>query len=257
MIFLAIAAMSIQSPVQSQDITARLASTNVAVRTEAVAKLDRDVATDSSILQDPLIQDPVITLLESENARIAQNLDTLQRTGKSELVEGYGEYYAQVIGLANRVRTLGTLGNSPQLDRLRRALVFGTYNPDSPFVRDLAREGERIVPLVLELAGQQAGPEKWNAYGLIGEMVAMHGAGVLNAPLTPTSAVSLRAAARAGLLDPAADVRVWAIQAVMKARDREAIPMLQRLAESDPDVDRGSAKVSVRSQAAEALRRIR
>jgi len=244
-------------PSQHQQLVQRLGASDLRTRMEAVSDLQAQSASDRLVLADRTVQDAVVSLLETENARVAKHTASFRKTGKDELTEAYSEYYAQVLGLANNLRKPGLLSNPALLARLRRALVLGVYNPDSEFARDLAREGEPIVPLVLELTRMPDGPSKWNGYGLIGELFAGQEARALAVPLSASSAASLRAAARAGLLDPAPDVRRSAISAVLKARDRAAIPVLERLAQSDPDVDQGPAKYSVRSLAAEALRRLR
>jgi HEAT repeat protein len=67
-------------------------------------------------------------------------------------------------------------------------------------------------------------------------------------------AIAERTAAN-GLVDPAPDVRLLAIFAVASAKDKGAIPLLERIAQDDPDTHTG--RYSVRTQAAEALRRLR
>jgi hypothetical protein len=153
------------------------------------------------------------------------------------------------------VRADDRLSSAALDSRLGRALIFGVYNPDSEFVGDLARDGDAIVPFVLELSRASDGLSKSNANALIGALFANQKAGALAAPLSASSAAALRAAARAALADPAPDVRRWAVRAVMRAEDKTALPLLEHLARSDPDAH--VAEWSVRSLAAEALRRLR
>jgi hypothetical protein len=243
-----------QPPLGNQPLPARLTDADLRVRSDASLELQRLAVADPSVLAQGAIQEAIVTLLEKENVRISENWTTVTNGGKHSLDELYAEYYAVVLGLANDTRKQGV--SDPALGaRLKRALVFGTYNPESALAKDLARAGEPIVPLVMELTTQPIGPKKWNGYGLAGELFAHAEAGTLIVPLTASSAAALRATARNGLMDPSAVVRQWSIVAVTKARDKEAIPLLKRIAESDPDA--GSNKYSVRSVAAEALRQIR
>jgi Peptidase M15 len=243
-----------QSATQKSPLASRLVDLDLGVRVNAAVELERAASETPSVLADKATQDSLVTLLERENDRIAENWTKVVNGGKSTIDESYGEYYSVVFGLANKARSLDVVAPAVAA-RLRRALVFGSYNPDSQFVQDVAREGDSLVPLVIELSKQQSGPKKWNAYGLAAEMFAQAEKNSLSIPLTAPSAAILRSIARDGLLDPAPDVRKWAIVAVSKARDKEAIPLLEKLAASDPDAK--PVKYSVRSIAAEALKQIR
>jgi hypothetical protein len=248
---------SITFGVQAPALQSRLTAADTRTRMAAVADLARGIDADPLLLTEASIQEAVVRLLEIENATVAQNTAAFLKSGKDQLSEAYSEHYAVVLGLANQVRNDWRLLDPLLLARLRRALVLGVYNPDSVFVKDIAREGEPIVPVVLELTRSAWGPSRWNGYALIGALFAQQEARALTVNLTAKSATRLRAAAREGLLDPAPDVRKWAIRAVVDARDKEAIPLLQGLAQSDPDVDTGAGRRSVRALAAEALRRLR
>jgi hypothetical protein len=232
-----------------------LSANDLPTRIEVVSALEATVTADPLVLREQNLPEAILTLLEAENARVVESLAAFHVTKQERLTEAYAEYYSLVLDLANRVRTENLLSSPALVSRLRRALVFGVYNPDSEFVKQLAREGETTVPFILELSRAPNGPSKWNAYALIGELFAGQEAGRLTAPLSSSSAASLRAAARVGLADPAPDVRGWAVRAVARARDREAIPLLEQLAKNDPDTS--PAGYSVRSLAADALRRLR
>jgi hypothetical protein len=252
-LLLLVAWMHAQAVAPRAAVSTRLLDADLFVRATATVELRDAVATDPSVLAEQGVQTALVSLLERENARIADNLAAAAKTGKSNLEEDYGEYYSIVFGLANTLRKQGA---APALAaRLKRAVIFGTYNPDSPFVEDLAREGDSLVPFVVELSKQSSGPKRWNAYGLAGALFTHAETNRLSNPLTAASAETLRTIARDGLLDPAPDVRIWAIFAVSKARDTQAIPLLERLATSDPDAR--ASKYSVRSVAADALKSIR
>jgi hypothetical protein len=179
--FLASVAITQQAP----DFAKGLSAPELQARMKAVTHLERAAAADPSVLAERGLQKAILKLLEAENARVTANLASFQATGHAELTEGYGEYYSQVLGLANRVRVDDRLSSAALDSRLRRALVFGVYNPESEFVADLARDGNAIVPFVLELSHAPNGPSKWNANALIGQLLAAQNTGELMAPLSP------------------------------------------------------------------------
>lgn len=241
----------------SKSLPARLGSPDVRIRIEATEELVRRVETDASILENDEIQETTVALLETENALVADNFRTFLQTKKSGLDEVYAEHYARVLGLGDQLRKDASPKDRALLSRLRRALVMGSYNPDSAFATGLALEGAAIVPIVLEMTKATINPTKWNAFALIGELLSLQDARRLATPLSAGSQSALRSAAREGLLDPAPDVRIWAISAVVRGKDREAVPYLRLLAQTDPDTDRGATKYSVRSSAAAALEKLR
>ena len=264
MIMVLMIVMGMNAPAQSSERSVQipqplrgLSASSVELRMKAVAELERKANEDLSVLDDALAQEAVVALLEAGNKAIAEWTAASLKTSDTgwTMGEGYSEYYAQVLGLANRIRKDHRPTDTVLLARLLRGLVFGMYNPDSEFAKDLAREGRTIVPLVEELSRAADAPSKWNAYGLIKELFAHQETGALAVTLTPASAASLRTLARNGLSDPAPDVRLLAMFAVASAKDKGAIPLLERIAQNDPDTHPG--RYSVRAQAAEALRRLR
>lgn len=255
-ILLLVSAALAGSQDRHESMVQRLGAAGLDTRTAAVAELETAAASDPVVIAEPRVQAALVALLERENATIAENTRLMMAGGRSALPERYSEYYAQVLGLANRLRRVA-VANAPLSDRLKRALVLGTYNPDSEFAKDLASEGDPIVPIVLQLTQAVDGPSKWNGFSLIGELFVRQELGTLAVPMSARSTELLRRAAREGLQDPAADVRRAAVTAVVKAKDRGAIPLLERMAQNDPDADSGRAQISVRSRAAEALRTLR
>jgi len=243
--------------VDGQSVDTRVTSPIIATRAAAVEELVSQVEAVPSRLQDEALQATVVGLLEAENAVVAQNYQTFLQTKATSLDEVYAEYYSRVLGLADRLRKESPPRDAALLARLLNALVMGSYNPDSAFADGLALEGDAIVPIVLAMANSPIGPSRWNAYALMARMSSGQDAGRLAVPLSAESQVAIRRAAREGLLDPAPDVRIWAIAAVVAVRDREAIPLLRQLALTDPDLDKGPTPYSVRSAAATALQKLR
>jgi hypothetical protein len=96
-------------PTQYQQLVQRLGAAELRIRMQTVTELEEKAASDPSVIRDNTVQEAIVILLERENARIAQDSASFRKTGKNELDEVYGEYYAQVLGLANRVRKEGLL----------------------------------------------------------------------------------------------------------------------------------------------------
>lgn len=230
-----------------------LTSPDVFVRWVAIERLENTVAGDPTVLRDPHLQETITELLESENALISTNLDGVADGRPHLLPEDYGEHYARVLRMADRLRELTPMIAHEMRTRLLRVLVMSSYNPESPLAMRLAKEGERIVPHVLHMAEARHEPARWNAHALSAFMFGYSASGTLNAPLSAASREALKLAARAGLSDPMAGVRRHAIDTVVAAGDREALPLLARLAETDPDADDGPTPYSVRSRARKAL----
>jgi hypothetical protein len=231
------------------DWATRLSATDYRQRAAAVAELDAASGKDPNLLQSGETQAALIALLETENARVMDNLEQTKATGQSSLTEGYADYYSSVLGLTNRLRGVIPADDTTLRPRLIKALVEGTYNPDSRFAYGLAQEGDRLTPLILEMAGSANEPTRWNALALTAQLFNESAAGSLKTPLSSASSQELRTTARKALRDGAAEVRRFAIDAVVAAKDRESVPILLELARSDPDA---KSKHSVRSLAAAA-----
>ena len=229
-----------------------LTSDDLRIRGAAVRQLDEMISQTPEVLGDGEMQIAIVTLLESENARIRNNYMAVVNGQSESLPEGYGDHYSLVLRAADRLRMLLSPMQSPIRARLLRALVGGAYNPDSPFAIRLSKEGDHIVEPVLEIAASTNEPERWNAQALIALLFDHSSAGSLHAPLSLSSKQALKQAARAGLSDPMPAVRRHAIDAVVAAHDREAVPMLIRLAETDPDAE-GPMDLSVRARASKAI----
>lgn len=244
--------VSLPGPLVDRDLVSSVLSTRVT----AVERLLAVVDGEPDLLEQPAIQDSVILALQLENDLIEQNLTVVAKGSASLLPEGYGEHYSRVLDLANRLRSLNAGDDAqpdPRRGRLLRTLVRATYNPDSAFAQDLAREGETIAPDVVALLRSGNGPARWNAYALVANMLKSDDRRELKRGLSAKSRAQFRLAARDGLQDPAPDVRRFAVAAVVAAKDKDAIPLLRRMAETDPDDGRGARNaLSVRRLAGAA-----
>ena len=247
--------LTAQSP--ESPLTARLTSNDVDMRVQAVQELSRAVNEDRFTLRDDGLQQAVVAALEIENEFVGANLRfVLEGRGQSQLTEQYGEHYATLLGLADQLRQDFPRLDPALADRLFRALVFGSYNPQSEFVTNLAEAGEPIVGHVLELTKS---PFAENGYALMTELLEKHRGGALRKPLSVTSAYMLRTEARTGLQHPSEEVKRWAIAAVVAAGDRGAILALKQLADRNLASDDPSStymRQIVRESALDAVTRL-
>ena len=234
------------------ELAARLSGPDLVTRVQAANRFEPLLKDQPEVLGDRAVQDSLIAALETENALIVKNWNAVTTGQKPLFEEGYGEHYSRILGWANRIRAESDLTGGRRV-RLLRALVLASYNGDSPFAKDLASEGEDIVPYVLEVVRSPIGPNRWNGLDLIGLLFARADARTLKRPLTANTRELLRSNAREGLQDPAPDVRRHAVQAVVQANDTTAIPLLRYMAEKDVDA---KGKWSVRALAAEGVTRL-
>jgi hypothetical protein len=219
-------------------------------RAAAAASLGRLLDTDPTQRALPAVQEAVAELLERENGVIRDNFRRDIDTSES-----FGSYYdREVVATALKLLPETTPAVRPHM---LAALVSSAYNPDTQFVKDLALNGEEIVPAVLALAHSDIVPERWNAYALMGHLIHAGNTKTLKSPLAAASASGLPKALRAGLQDPDETCRRAAIDAVVIAGDRDAIPLLALMAQSDPDNASGKrSRFSTRFLAAEAVKKL-
>jgi len=214
----------------------------------SVAEVGRMIDADPLLSKSADVQNVIATRLQQENGQI----NNRYRNGiSSEDIRDCSESLSLI--------ALRLVPDATPATRtlLISALVTGAYNPESKFAKELALYGEAAVGPVLQLAHSDIGPDRGNAYALMGEMIRAGKSGALRYPFAPQSASRLQGAVRAGLQDPDTASRREAIRAIVAAGDREAIPLLSVLATTDPDIGTGSkARFSVRSLAAEAIKQL-
>lgn len=223
---------------------AGLHSPDYTARAKSLDTLKGMFDADPTLLNKPVVQQAVIELLERENATIIANY----RSGAGSS-EDYGEWYAGPVAET----VLEVLPHLPPKTRPRMitAMVNGSYNPESRWAQDLALHGEEVVPDVLALAKSDDVPSRWNAYALMVELLKGHQAGTLQPPLAAASVPAVQRALRDGLRDRDVTCRRRVVDALVAVGDRDAIPLLSKLAQSDPDQEPGNR--AVRGRAAEAI----
>jgi HEAT repeat protein len=232
-----------------------LVSPELRVRMAAAEQLTAVADKVPDALADRAVYELVMAAIEAETDLVLRNVEAVTQGKPPLFEEEYGEHYAVVVGLANRLRNISGMSTTTR-GRLLRALVLATYNDDSPFAKELSLEGERIVPFVLTAVTSVNEPTQWNGYGLIRYLFEAAEFGRTITPLSETSRQRLREAARRGLIDPAPGVRRRAIAAVVAAKDRTALPQLELMARSDPDDQYPGFSVRDRAAAAVAALRL-
>jgi hypothetical protein len=154
-----------------------------ATHEEPRTRLHRASSQDPLVLQDPAVQGALVDLLAHDNQLKKANFIALQR-GQPPLLEKEGiGYYYDVLGMAGSLLDIENIRPVVR-SRLLAELVRSTYNPDSPFAGRLSKEGERIVPAIVELGQSEISPERWNAYSLIAMVFQGESTNVLAEPLS-------------------------------------------------------------------------
>jgi hypothetical protein len=160
-----------------------LSSDDQAIRGRGVSVLQRASSQDPLVLQDPAVQGALVDLLAHDNQLKKANFIALQR-GQPPLLEKEGiGYYYDVLGMAGSLLDIENIRPVVR-SRLLAELVRSIYNPDSPFAGRLSKEGERIVPAIVELGQSEISPERWNAYSLIAMVFQGESTNVLAEPLS-------------------------------------------------------------------------
>jgi hypothetical protein len=228
------------------DILRSLQSPDWTVRARAVETIVRT----PSLLASPNVRTALINLQDSENKSIEDavraGIDVSQKLG-----EEYGEYYSGP--LSHSLMEFAADGDM----RAAQALARGSYNPDSRLALILATYGQPLVSTLLQVAQSDIGPDRWNGVAVLGEMLRLHRAGQLRAPLAAASVKQIKTTIRGvALNDPQPVVRYWAVRALGVAGDKESLPLLETIAATDLDDGRGhTSKVdySVRAEARRAI----
>jgi len=254
-VFLALAlATPVVSVAQAKDgigeIVAGLSARLEATRQRSLIELARVIEADPRVRDRADVHVAVADLLRAEKARILE-------WGRQRKADEEGEYdgpYSDVLSLA--VTLLGN-GRVAAESGLLAAMVDGVYNPGSDFAKTLAAEGEPALAPAIERSHAPRVLDRLTAYDLLGEMLRLQTANGLRHPLRPAAANRARLALRAGLLDTDAVGRMSAIDAIVNAGDREAIPLLRTVSVNDPDGARPEpSRPTVRQLAAEAVYRL-
>lgn len=212
-------------------------------RAAALSRLKKD----PNWAQSPDARGAVVALQRQEDRR---RREARMIGSTSEFSEAYYEYYDSVL-IPSTMRVLDV---EPAEDVIE-ALAWARYNPESALAKRLASQGTAVLAIMVRMVQTGEVPNRWNALYVLGEVVRLQNERRLRNALTPQQVNDALRAVRESTLDPESSVRRHAVRALGAARDLEAVPILRRLAESDPDVKDQKAKMdfSVRGEALRAL----
>ncbi len=195
-------------------------------------------------------KDILTEVLKRENNEI----DTAFRAGIGAS-EKYGESYGEYAGtVADYLFSI--IG--PSDVAALAAIATTPYHANGPYARRLATYGEALVPTILELAQSDISPERWQAFGLAGEMYRLSRHQATKSPLTAATLVRLKEVLLAGTRDADIVNRKIAVRNLGIAGLPEFLQLLGSIAQSDPGVTTfgGTPEHPVRDEARKSIARI-
>lgn len=196
--------------------------------------------------KDPAIREALVGTLVRENGIISSTAfrETAGEGRDGEYGEGYAEYVSSL------AEPIAQFAAQPGEQRALDALVHAPYNPDSKFAEWLGERGDAAVASVLDLSRSDEEDSRAQALGVMGQLLRTDRKG---APVSPANRAPLKAVLLSGARDKSSEksviVRWNAVQSLGLAGDSRDIPLLQKIADSDPDVG------PVARDALEAVRR--
>jgi len=191
------------------------------------------------------LADELLALLETENALI-YSVNRMGTSPSDVLGEGWGEYYALVRGACKRY-----CGAS---NRVYAALADGAYNEDSPGMRDVARDhGRAILGRLLERSSSDVAGARVQAVKMLGVVAEF------SQQFTVAEKGSIRQEVLKAVQDASYPVREAGILAMGTVGSAADVPLLQRIATTDPNrvaTRSGRGVYPLRVKAERAIRRI-
>lgn len=190
-------------------------------------------------------------VVERQNAEI----DAAFREGpgaSGKYGESYGEYAAELGGY------LFSLIDAQDIAALA-AIAQTSYHENGPYAQRLAAYGEAIVPTILKLAASDISPNRWQAFGLAGEIHRLSRQKATKSPVSDAALAQLKEVLLAGTRDEKIANRQIAVLNLGVSGLPEFLPLLELIAQTDPGVVtfRGSPEHPVRDEARKAIARIR
>lgn len=238
-------AMSQKSEDQSI-LLSQLQSNDWQQRATAVEKLIANRDTHRS----EKVKNALIDLLDRENQLIES---TLRESNGLEGVsvkygEEYSEYYSVLAGAVDQVADYND-------ERTLNILVHSSYNPDSPFAMNLANYGEAVAPILLEMANNDLAPYRGKALGVLGEILKPDKSRPPHLPADTKE--QIKQALIKGTGDEDIGVRMLAVRSIGKAGDKNMIPLLEKIMETDAGAisaaEPGLKRFPVRDEALKAI----
>ena len=188
-------------------------------------------------------------------ARENDVIDLAFREGSDSSAK-YGESYSEYAGaVADYLFSIIDIADVAALT----AIAQSPYHYNSVLAQRLATYGEVLVPTVLELAGSDISPKRWQAFGLAGEIHRLNRRGATKTPLGAGALARLTEVLVAGTRDPNITNRKVAVRNLGIAGPRDVLPLLETIAQTDTGVStlHGSPQYLVRDEARLAIARIR
>ena len=188
------------------------------------------------------IKPALFELLAKENDLVDETLRKSQGEEGVSVVygEGYSEYYSDLFD------TVDAIGNGDAA--ALSALAEGAYDPESLFARRLAGKGEKVVPLLVRLAGSESSPSKRaQTMPVLAAIASDH-----NVSLSSSSAEQIKAVLMQGTSDNDETVRIAAVQSLGRVGGEDIRVLLASVARQDPAKD-DTAHFPVRAEARIAL----
>lgn len=164
--------------------------------------------------------------------------------------EGYSERWAAFDSALTAVLARSYGFSDP---RIRRALVFAPYDPQSGFARRVASQGSEVLGDILQLWSGGTEPVRARAVGVFGFLLELARAGLLKHPLSARQSAMVRDDLRAALRSPKYAVRYAAVGALGRAGGTSDLPLLRRVAATDPSCAAAPRAINVCVQAWRAI----
>lgn len=220
----------------------RLGSPEINVR---VGALDQ-IGSSPKLLQSKSFGRAMAAVLAADTDPFSRSSRIWRRGGLSE---GWAEFDAR---LADMLRT--NYGFRDPL--IATALVRSPYIPQSAFAADIGKQGALVLPQVRSLYARGGPVVKAQAVGVFGFMLLGQRDKRLLHPMTAAQSAGVRAAVLSALRDKNYAVRSAAVQALGYGGIPEDIPLLRRIAASDPSCSTNPRGMNLCWQALQSVKRI-
>lgn len=222
-------------------ILAKIKSHDPAVRAEG----QRELAASPALLKNVAMGRSLADVMIADMKRARRAI----RGEAPPLTEQRAELYSDLLGIVARAYGY----RDPHI---RRALVFGAYDPGSKFAYDLAGQGASVLPDALSLARDPIDLWRAQATGIFGYMLMRRREGRLKFPISAAQAAAIHAQLRAFARSGDSVERYTAVQALGFGGDAEDLSLLRHVAATDPSCAKFPKAMNICWQALQAIKKI-
>lgn len=206
---------------------------------------------DSLALRNPEVRAALLDLLDRENqeldaellqAQKARNSASEDKSDEGDAAdEAYAEYYSQV---------LDTVDSFADWNDPRQAciLVNAGSSPDSAFAEEVASHGKTTIPCLLQRARSEVNLKRAVAVPVLVQALAKQKDALDSRTIETGRQVILNA-----LRDPDETVRSFTVLAIGNFGERDTIPVLKNVADTDPAFSQERNTYWIRVEAANAI----